>query len=450
MNDNLNSIKINNLEVYEAGKYIKTNSNGSSLVEQTSFDEYGTKSAEKIRLLPLEVNITSRDGEDNESCEWSGLVFGYGWISADTQLIRSAHFKTGETSATRPIVYKIYKGIDNTGELYYSKVFESCLFMSNSDIELNFNDSLYADNNSQFYTEISSLASFSLKTNANNIFPYRKISRWILKKNNIISLPAWEEREYLLDEKIIENNREYICVVSGIQTGSFSMNERERWKNLDNFHDHENMEIINNIDLFNVSQSVYYTYNDLGIMDTDIPTFDQLQMASCIHNVMKIKSVLNLEVSAYGFENLIMSMPSASGILTVTKNNNTSTWEWIDMVGVKSYATFSVEDSLWSGWKSVMSIKDTSLKQDIYSGITNKSAGQSVSIAHGLNIEKIKDVRVTVNTGSYIILPHHKIVASGYEYELFVDVENVVIKNSGSNSKNITGMPFNVILSSLL
>lgn len=210
-------------------------------------------------------------------------------------------------------------------------------------------------------------------------------------------------------------------------------------------HDSEKTQIIENN---NMVLHSYLTYNDLGITDHQVPSLCQIDMAGYIHNTMRLGSVLSIETSAYGFENLTKSMPSSCGILIVVKNEYISIWEWTDDKNTKYHAIFNAATSLWSGWKlETQKNNDEVNNQKVYSGKTSTQKGKSVEIRHGLDIEKITGVNVIVNNGSYIVLPHHYLVASGYEYEIFVDSENIVIKNSASNSGNILGKHFNVTLS---
>ena len=77
---------------------------------------------------------------------------------------------------------------------------------------------------------------------------------------------------------------------------------------------------------------------------------------------------------------------------------------------------------------------------------TGATEGSNTSIAHGLTISKVLGCQVFVNNAAGAKIPPAYIGATEYQYNAFIDVSDVHIMLSGSNSGNILSKLITVLI----
>ncbi len=79
-------------------------------------------------------------------------------------------------------------------------------------------------------------------------------------------------------------------------------------------------------------------------------------------------------------------------------------------------------------------------------GTTGATEGSSTSIAHGLTISKVIGCQVFVNNAAGAKIPPAYIGAAEYQYNAFIDNNDVHIMLSGSNSGNLKSKAISVLI----
>lgn len=85
------------------------------------------------------------------------------------------------------------------------------------------------------------------------------------------------------------------------------------------------------------------------------------------------------------------------------------------------------------------------VKSAIISGVTNAAEGGQVTIAHGLTMANFISVTYLVDVGTAVFPPEFSFYPE-YQYSAYTDANNVVISNHATNSGNVIGKPFRVVI----
>lgn len=221
------------MSISAAGHHVRVVSDGlpgndAALVLQIPYNDSGTAEPITPILSTDEPELLQPDDSNDRTL----TVLGSTLNVPEGRLIRNIYLKSGSVAASEWVVFRVFYGSDNTGELLYQEKIRADAWIANSDIAIETNDKLGTPKDTDFYFEISSSASFGILCNAAGDLPYYSIDRFIGSHDNLAHSNAWVDgTDYAVDAMILEEGIPYICTTPGVQTGSFA-GFRSMWSRL--------------------------------------------------------------------------------------------------------------------------------------------------------------------------------------------------------------------------
>ena len=163
----------------------------------------------------------------------SGLYTGTDWESqfyaATSVLSKKRYFKTGPTVPTTPVTQRIYKGVNANGPLVLEQTYAPSVFVASSEIELPLDGYFESEAGSMYYTTITCMTPFSIKTNAAVTAPWVAADDVDVREDNLLQTRRWVSGESWDDGDLFIDSRQiYVCNTTGVQSGTFAGNS-DKW-----------------------------------------------------------------------------------------------------------------------------------------------------------------------------------------------------------------------------
>ena len=149
--------------------------------------ELSTSQCKIINAYDVQTIITQSD----DSGEFIGTEFSYIYTPDVHHLMNSIELKTGSIPASDPIRIRVWEGTDDTGTLIYDKYFQTSLFTENSTVELLNSGYLEWKYGQLYYTKWTCSSTFSIKTNAEQTFPWIRNKQIFIRKDDILQTKQW-------------------------------------------------------------------------------------------------------------------------------------------------------------------------------------------------------------------------------------------------------------------
>ena len=259
----------------------------------------------------------------DESGEWTGTEYTYNYPSTDHRLFKNVYFKTGATTASEQVRFRVWKGTDDTGDFIFDQAYPSSQFHANTEILLQEDGNIEFDTGVNYFVKVSSSAAFSLKTTADLLYPYTYGDISLVRDDSMLqTAPYMDGGTYSLNQWLIQDRKIYACNTAGVQTGTFASNSA-KWDILGtgstvSLHWTETSGVLKNI-----ASPTSFIFNDL--------TRDRLTINSTYAGFNSPNGGFGATVSNGGFslsesgQNRIFASDALSAILSPDGNSQVRT-----------------------------------------------------------------------------------------------------------------------------
>lgn len=162
--------------------------------------------------------------QDDDSNEWIGTAFNWQSTATIYGLMQKGYWRTGSVAATEPVRIQVWEGTGMGGFLIFDQTYPASTFPANSEVGTHEAGFIELEVGMTYFTQISSTATFSLKTNAAETEPWTAIDLVMVRYDNLLQTTEWEETTYNVGQYFIDSRQIYVCNVTGAQTGTFEDN----------------------------------------------------------------------------------------------------------------------------------------------------------------------------------------------------------------------------------
>ncbi|MEE9158615.1 MAG: hypothetical protein V3U60_09555 [Gammaproteobacteria bacterium] len=133
-----------------------------SLLPHIEFSDAGTLNPQSpiVDVLKTFPVFTGAVGEV------SGTVLGQGYIVSPTRIVKNSFHESGSIAAGADVTHRLYVGADNTGVLFNQFIIPQAAFTADTTLIINYDKELGFPNGQSFFMELTSPATFSLKTDS--------------------------------------------------------------------------------------------------------------------------------------------------------------------------------------------------------------------------------------------------------------------------------------------
>jgi len=205
---------------------------GKYLVVQIPFDNDGTQEIGTPILQPKEIRSIQ---QSDDSGEWVGTTLRYTRTITINQVFDRIYYKIGSVAATKSIRTRLYRNVEDYDHCFYDEGFSSNVYNPiNTEINFNMRQDVGYSEGMNLIVVHESEAPFSLKMNAAGTHPWIAIDRWLEHHEYIPHWHTWAEKNWNVNEAIVQDGVLYICQDSGEQTIDFQTNlTAGKWKKLE-------------------------------------------------------------------------------------------------------------------------------------------------------------------------------------------------------------------------
>ncbi len=129
--------------------------------------------------------------QSDESGEWNGTSYDKLSNPPIDALSNKTYLKIGATVPTTDLRYCVWEGIDDTGVLVFDQVYSVDLFTANTEAALMYDGAIEFHGGTQYFTRLSSDATFSLKADAAGTSRWKAVDKSFTKYDNLLQTSGW-------------------------------------------------------------------------------------------------------------------------------------------------------------------------------------------------------------------------------------------------------------------
>lgn len=324
----------------------------------STFD--GETTTEDTKMLNV-YNYTERFiGQPDSSGSWTGTDYSVIVQGTANSLIGKGYLQTDTTAATEPVRIQVWEGTDETGPVVLDQTHPASHFPASSEIQITFDGYLEFDLGVFYFIKYTSNATFSLKMDVTNTYPWSAADLSEVREDDMLQTAEWiSGNTYTSGDYSIQNNKIYVCNITGVQTDTFASNS-DKW------------EILTSNDPGGSNLELQYNNNEVLDGAAGV-TFDSSSSA-----------ILALTSSTQGF------LPPR--MTTAQRNAITS-----PATGLIIYNTTNLNPQVWGG-ESWTKIGHETLSETLAYG--NTTGGHDINISSGDSIISPTGTDLNINVGN--------------------------------------------------